>query len=340
MKLLILTQAVDENNPVLGFFVRWTEEFSKHFEELTIICLEKGKYTLPKNVQVLSLGKEERKSRLQYVWRFYKYIWQERRNYDAVFVHMNEEYVVLAGWCWRIFKKKIVLWRNFKTGSWLTRPAVLMSNVVCYTSPESFTARFKKGIKMPVGIDTGFFKPPATLPTKDTVLFLGRIDPVKRVEVFVEALKLVNLPLQASLYGSPTYPDLSYTEEVMDSAQELVERGTLAIYPGITNEHARDLYQSHAIYINLSPSGSFDKTIIESMACGAIVVCMNEALRGVLPDECLVSDSPESVARSIEWALSLTSEERNRIVRRSREYAEKYHSLSLLTEKLKNIFES
>ena len=38
MKLLIITQAIDENNPVMGFFVRWVEEFSKHCEKITVIC--------------------------------------------------------------------------------------------------------------------------------------------------------------------------------------------------------------------------------------------------------------------------------------------------------------
>ena len=76
MKLLIITQAVDKNNPVLGFFVRWIEEFAKHFELVTIICLEKGEYELPGNVKVLSLGKEEKKSKFRYLINFYKYIWQ------------------------------------------------------------------------------------------------------------------------------------------------------------------------------------------------------------------------------------------------------------------------
>lgn len=32
MKLLIVTQAVDTEDPVLGFFVRWIEELGKHVE--------------------------------------------------------------------------------------------------------------------------------------------------------------------------------------------------------------------------------------------------------------------------------------------------------------------
>ena len=34
MKLLIITQAIDINNPVLGFFHRWIEEFSKRIRTI------------------------------------------------------------------------------------------------------------------------------------------------------------------------------------------------------------------------------------------------------------------------------------------------------------------
>ena len=59
MKLLIVTQAVDINNPILGFFHRWIEEFSKNCEKVTVIALGVGEYKLPQNVNILSLGKNE-----------------------------------------------------------------------------------------------------------------------------------------------------------------------------------------------------------------------------------------------------------------------------------------
>ena len=112
MKLLIITQKVNKNDPVLGFFHRWIIEFAKYFEFVTVICLEMGEYDLPDNVKVLSLGKEERQSRLQYLIQFYWYARHERKNYDAVFVHMNQEYLILAGWLWRLVGKKVTMWRN------------------------------------------------------------------------------------------------------------------------------------------------------------------------------------------------------------------------------------
>jgi len=58
MKLLIITQKVDMNDDVLGFMHGWINEFAKHCEKITVICLQKGEHELSDNVKVLSLGKE------------------------------------------------------------------------------------------------------------------------------------------------------------------------------------------------------------------------------------------------------------------------------------------
>ena len=58
MKLLIITQKVDKNDQLLGFFIDWIAGFSHKFEEVTVLCLEKGEFNLPENVEVISLGKD------------------------------------------------------------------------------------------------------------------------------------------------------------------------------------------------------------------------------------------------------------------------------------------
>ena len=158
LKLLIVTQKVDRNDSVLGFFHRWIEEFAKYCSQLTLICLQRGEYNLPANVKVLSLGKETGRSRVKYLWRFYKYIWQERKNYDVVFVHMNQEYILLAGWLWKILGKKVFMWRNHYSGSLFTDIAASFCRKVFCTSKYSYTAKYKKTVLMPVGIDTNLFR--------------------------------------------------------------------------------------------------------------------------------------------------------------------------------------
>ena len=272
MKLLIVTQKVDKNDPVLGFFHRWIEEFAKNFERVAVICLEKGEFNLP-GVKVLSLGKEERVSRLIYLFRFYKYIWSERKNYDVVFVHMNQEYVLLGWKFWKLWGKKIFLWRNHAKGNILTRLAVLLSNKVFCTSPSSYTARFKKTKLMPVGVDTEFFKPnPNIIREKDSVLLLGRISPVKKVLEFINWVK--DKDYKATIAGPILKEDKEYGKLILQSLAPRIK------YIGPVNQgEARRLYQTHEIYANFTPAGSMDKTIIEAAACGCRLEVRNPDLK-------------------------------------------------------------
>lgn len=280
MKLLILTQAVDKNDPVLGFFHRWVEEFAKRFEKVTVICLKMGEYHLPDNVKVLSLGKEEGRSVFKYLFRFYKYLWGERKEYDAVFVHMNQEYVLLAGDVWRVMGKRVYLWRNHAKGGALTDIVGLLSHKVFYTSPSSYTARFKNAVQLPVGVDTEFFHPDSAVQREsNSVLFLGRISPVKKVVEFIDWAK--GKDYKVTIAGPVAGVDEEYWQEV----QKRMTSNMSYVGP-VNQEQARRLYQSHEIYANFTPVGSFDKTIFEAMACGAKLVTHNpEAERSALADD-------------------------------------------------------
>ncbi len=293
MRLLIITQKVDKNDPILGFFHRWLEEFSKHCESLIVICLSKGEYNLPKNIKVLSLGKENGKSRIKYLWNFYKYLWQERKSYGKVFVHMNQEYIILGGLLWRILGKKTFLWRNHLKGDFLTRLAVLLSNRVFCTSHQSFTARFKKTKLMPVGIDTNFFRPDSSVQKKPhSILFLGRIAPVKNVDIFIEALnELQKLGAQftATVAGSVLLIYTEYEEIIQGKVAKYRLSDKVRFVGSITQNEALKLYQEHEFYVNLTLPGSMDKTIFEAMACNVVPLVYNQDLKEILGEKLVVS---------------------------------------------------
>jgi glycosyltransferase involved in cell wall biosynthesis len=283
MRLLIITQKIDKKDPVLGFFHLWVEEFSKHCESIIVVCLYKGEYTLPSNVKVLSLGKEIKQSRFSYIKNLYTYIWNERKNYDAVFVHMNQEYIVLAGLIWRLLKKKIYMWRNHHAGSVLTDIAAGFCTHVFCTSRFSYTAKYAKTKIMPVGVDTNLFK--KTLPAKPkSVLSWGRIAPSKNIDIFVEVAKQ-NPDLSFDVYGDALPKDSQYLEDLKANA------GTNVIFhKAALLEQSVDIYSSHEFFINLSSSGMYDKTIFEAMACGCIVLASNDNLKGNIPDDLIFSN--------------------------------------------------
>ena len=333
MKLLICTQAVDRNDPVLGFFHHWIEEFATHCESVTVICLREGEHMLPANVKVLSLGKESGKSYAKYVSRFLKYIWKERSVYDSVFVHMNQEYVLMGGILWRVWGKQVWMWRNHKMGNWLTRIAVFLSHRVFCTSRASFTSQFQNVEVMPVGIDTELFSPGA-VPQSRTILFFGRLDPVKKVREFVSALLTLHADMvdfTATICGEPTAGNEEYAVLVQNQGKALVDQGKLKFLPGVTNREAPELYRAHSLYVNLTPSGSFDKTILEAGASGCLPIVVNDALSEVVPASLQIQESPVGALVS---ALILPEAERAILAQNVRLFVEKEHSLKLLVNRI------
>ena len=341
MRLLITTQAVDKDDPVLGFFVRWITEIAARVEFVHVICLKEGLHTLPPNVRVHSLGKESGRSRIKYVFRFFRYMYRLRKEYDSVFVHMNAEYVVLGGLWWRSWKKRIVLWRNHKVPGFITRLAVSLAHAVCYTSEAAYVAKFKNAIRMPIGIDTDFFAPSHEAAPEHSVLFLGRLDEVKRPHVFLEALEGLHergVSFEATIVGDPTDPTSTYAHRVRNRASTLILEGVLKMVPAVSNTEAARLFKQHAIYVNLTPSGSFDKTIGEAAASGCTVVVANAALKGIAPDRFIVDpESAESVAAGIEAAIRLPQDERRALGGELRAHIVEHHSLSLLSSELSKI---
>ena len=275
MRLLIVTQAVDSEDPVLGFFVRWIEELAKRVESIEVICLKMGECNFPKNVRVHSLGKERgRASRAAYAARFLALAWRARSDYDAVLVHMNQEYVLMAGWLWKLLGKRVYMWRNHYAGSWLTSvAAAFCTNIFC-TSKHSYTAKYEKTILMPVGVDTERFAPDERVARNPrSMLFLARMAPSKQPEVLIDALAELARTGQsftASFVGSPLPRDEAYYEGLKEKVRELGLADTVAFLPGVPNEEAPALYRAHEIFVNASPSGMLDKTLFEAAACGCL----------------------------------------------------------------------
>jgi len=336
MRLLIVTQKVDKNDPILGFFHRWIEEFAKNCDSIIVICLEMGEYSLPENVRVLSLGKERNNfqfkifKRIKYVFIFYHLVFTLRKQYDSVFVHMNQEYILLAGDIWRLLGKKVYLWRNHAKGGMLTRIAVMMSSKVFYTSPQSFTAQFAKSVMMPVGIDTDFFKPdPSVEKIPNSILFLGRIAPVKNVLEFVEAINVLSKQgndFKVTIAGSALPKDKEYEKQVHDKVEEYGLGDKVDFVGAVTQDGALDLYRRHEIYVNLTPSGSMDKTIFEAMSCGLIPVVSNEDLMLSINEELITG---QDVSKSIEYAFE------HKVDLDFRNYVVNNHGLGELVNRLK-----
>ncbi len=332
MKLLLFTQALDLDDPVLSAYHRLVTEIAGNFDEVTAICLKEGRHNLPSNVRVVSLGKEKGSSRLRYIWRFYRYIFSAK--YDSVFVHMNQEYVLLGGGFWKLAGKKIYMWRNHHAGSLLTDLAAAFCTKVFCTSRFSYTAKYKKTVLMPVGIDTDYFKKlEGVSKIPRSILFLARMAPVKKPHVLLGALEKLSargVTFNASFIGDPLDKDADYYAELKKKAAH-----GIVWKKGIPNSETPRAYSEHEIFVNLSSSGMYDKTIFEAMSCKALVLATNRNLEGLIDSKFIgKEDDVDDIAMKLEALLNLSEQEKIKEGDILRNVTVRHHSLKTLGQKL------
>lgn len=312
MRLLITTQVVDANDPVLGFFVRWIEEFSKQVEHVEVICLKEGQYVLPANVRVHSLGKEKGVSRIKYVFNFYRYIWNLRHDYDVVFVHMNPEYIVLGGLLWRLWRKRIALWYTHKSVDMKLHLATFLTNIIFTASKESFRIKTEKVNVMGHGIDVDFFSPDLNVVRTMALLSVGRLSKVKRHDLVIRAAAIVGRELCVAGEG----PERKNLESLSKSL------GVKAHFlGGLTQAGLRDEYREAAFLVHTSETGSLDKVVLEALSCGLPVVTTSRNLSD-LPVVVVATD-PGAIAVGAQANRSASTEFLTSFVR-------EHHSLNSL----------
>lgn len=344
MRLLIVTQKVDENDDVLGFMHGWIREFARQCEKVTVICLYKGQYNLPENVKVLSLGKEEGVPRFIYLVRFYRYIWSERKNYDSVFVHMNQIYVILGMVTWRLLGKKIGLWYAHGYVSLSLRLAEKFSNIIFTSTKSGFRLKSKKVKIIGQGINTEFFTPLKTKTENNTlrIISIGRISPVKDYETLIDAVGILikkGIILKLSIIGGV---GLREQEEYLLNLKKMVkEKGLKEIinFIGpISNKNIVEYLQKSNLLINTSHTGSLDKAILEGMATGLPIFTCNEAMLEILGDyqKKLMYNKKDfkKLAEKIEFIVNLDMKERKKISVDLRDIVIKDHSLPNFISKI------
>ena len=284
MRLLICTQAVDRDDPTLGFFHRWLEEFAKHCESITVICLQKGVYSLPNNITVYSLGKERgRVSHLRYALRFWKILFRIRGSYDAIFVHMNPEYVLLGGWWWRLTGKSFGFWYVHKSVNFRLRVATLFSNYVFTASKESFRLASRKVLVMGHGIDVERARP--RIPKTNTVRLItsGRVTAIKHLEVILEAfllLKKKGIPSSCTIFGAPiTENDSAYQKTLFKLLTDANEKPETVFFGAVPHDQLPEFRAAADYFLHASDTGSLDKSVLDAAVSGVLPLSSSEAYK-------------------------------------------------------------
>ncbi len=348
MNLLILTQKIDINDDLLGFFHNWIKKLSEQFSKITVICLQKGSYNLPDKVSILSLGKELYLSypylirKLLILYRFYKFIWLERQKYEAVFVHMNPIYIVLAGWLWRLWHKKIVLWYIHPKSDLKLKISHIFVDKILSATPQTFPIKSRKLIPVGHGIDLSLFQEIPNNKPKNSILYVGRISPIKNLEILAQAaneLHYKNIDFTLTFIGERDKYFPNHYEEIRKMLNHLENIGKVKFLNHLPYKMMPQAYNQHEILVNLTESGSFDKAVLEAMACGSLVLVFNKAFEKILPREFIIeSKKPKELEKKLIWIFNLSPQQKEHYSAEFKKYITENHNLDNLAIKIKNVF--
>ncbi len=326
MKLLIVTQAVDLDHPVLGFFHRWLEEFLVQGTVLTVLAQQVGRTALPVGVRLESLGKELGLGRAAQILRFWRLIIARRGDYDAVLVHMTPVWVVLGAPVWALLGKRVFLWYEVRRGGRMLRLAEMIVRRIFSATAEGMPWVSAKQEVVGHGIDTTQFAPGGTREA-GLVVAVGRVTPVKHFPLIVETFAALPGSLRLRIVGDAfTVSDQHEKQRVLATAAatQVADRLEIGFLPHteLPAILARASLSLHAC------QGGLDKAVLEAMAAGCPIVSTSEAAATVLPESGRATAA--TLAAKATALLTLTEPEREALSAELRKTVVLHHSLPRL----------
>lgn len=293
MKLLFVTQEINEEHDDLAFVIHWVDAFIKKGYDVQVICLNKGKFD--DHFPVISLGKELGYSKIRIAGNFLYHAL--RLKYDRVFVHMNSEYFTIAGWWWFIMRIPSYHWYTHYTIHIHLRIAAFVSKRLFAATKQSLP-QYESSPKKIItghGININFWSTDrsADEASSTNLLTVHRLSRSKRIEMTIETLLHLPEEFNLTIYGNPI------DEEYFKELQELVKKHSLedrVTFKGpVKMTELVDIYPKHRIMINMAME-TIDKTMIEAMVGGVFPIVTPGNAKAIKLNLAPEEETSESIA--------------------------------------------
>jgi glycosyltransferase involved in cell wall biosynthesis len=347
-RLLLFNLATDADDPILGFTHDWIRSLAARVEHVDVVTMSVGRLDVPTNVRVHSVGKELGHSEPRRAVELYRIFarlgWL--RGYDACFAHMQPLFAVMAAPVLRLRRVPLTLWYTHPATTAMLRAAIAVSDAVVTASPESINVTSPKIVAIGHGIDTDLFRPATTTaggdPTAFRVIGVGRIAPIKGLDLLVDAAAALRPRLDSGLeviLAGPVAPaDAVYRQDLGRRIDAAGLTDTFRFPGPMARGDLPALLQGATVAVNLTDRGGFDKAALEAMSCGVPLVTTNASFRPLLEE----ADAPElfapadgdGLAAALARVAGLGADDRAALGARLRAVVVDHHSLDRLTERL------
>lgn len=263
---------------------------SSESDRLVVIANEVR--SLPRNLdcEILSLGKEHGRGRLERTSRYGSHVFRLVKGLrpDALIAHMCPVYLNLAAPICKAMETPLILWFAHPEISASLRLSQLLSDVVLTSLPSSYPLRSPKVQAIGQGTDVHRFR--LASPTPDAgpfrLLALGRTSPSKDLGTAVRSMKLLRANgVEATLrIVGPSTTDLErrHRSELESLIRQLQLDQVVKVADPVAPSRVPSLLADCDALVNCTVEGSGDKVIFEAMAMGRTPLVSNTAFSEVL----------------------------------------------------------
>ena len=175
---------------------------------------------------------------------------------------------------WRKPQRKLIQYLNWLTGRYIQKRLVAVSlelrNILIKSYPDFKVLSIENGVDIEGILDNSYF--PSSLSNTESIKvgFVGRLVPVKRVDIFLKIAKQCASSLPNNKFEFIVFGDGPLMEELKDISLSL-DLGNIVTFKGHTNNIHADIAQLDILLITSDHEG-LPMTLLESMTLETIVI--------------------------------------------------------------------
>ncbi len=225
------------------------------------------------------------------------------------------------------------------------------ASCIIATSKQEACAVRRLSVKAPIaiipnGIDIGLYPKEVVHTTrgKRIVLFLSRVNPIKGLELLVEAWN--NLPLNLrsvwELHIAGNSDPSDYVNKLKDLITSYGLDDSIKILGPITGEAKMQKYMNSDLFILPTFNENFGNVVAEALMCECPVITTKNAPWEVIEEEKCgwwIDLSVENIMKTLIEAMSLTDEERIALGRKGRQCIINHFSSESVAKKTKAVYQ-
>ena len=245
---------------------------------------------------------------------------------------------------WKKIKKKFIWWLYAKKN---TQDAAC----ILATSNQEADAIRKLGITAPIaiipnGMEMDVFPKNIihTTREKKVVLFLSRVNPIKGLELLIEAWSKLsdNLKSQWELHIAGNSDPKDYIHKLEGMIAQLRLGDKVKLLGPITGDEKMQKYMNSDLFILPTFNENFGNVVAEAMMCECPAITTKNAPWKVLEeDKCgwWIDLSVENIVSTLTEAMSLTDEQRFELGKKGRQCIINHFSSESVAKKTKAVYE-